>query len=112
MDAVPAQFPLHAPKDADRSEYHRPGESQAGQEAWKTSLGDINLGESMTMAPVLVEGTVLVGNSGGEFGVRGWLAALDAETGKIVWRAYSTGPDKDVLIGASFKPFYAQDREK
>ena len=58
------------------------------------------------------EGKVLVGNSGGEFGVRGWLTALDAATGKIAWRAYSTGPDKDVLIGPRFKPFYAQDRGK
>jgi PQQ-dependent dehydrogenase (methanol/ethanol family) len=51
-----------------------------------------------------------VGNSGGEFGVRGWLTALDVATGKIVWRAYSTGPDKDVLIGPNFKPYYASDR--
>ena len=53
----------------------------------------------MTMAPLVVKDKVLVGNSGGEFGVRGWLTALDAATGKIAWRAYSTGPDKDVLIG-------------
>ncbi len=66
-------------------------------------MGDINLGESMTMAPLVAKGKVLVGNSGGEFGVRGWLAGLDAETGKIVWRAYSTGPDKDVLIGPNFQ---------
>jgi PQQ-dependent dehydrogenase (methanol/ethanol family) len=64
----------------------------------------------MTMAPLVVKGKVLVGNSGGELGVRGWLTALDAATGKVAWRAYSTGPDKDVLIGPSFKPFYAKDR--
>ena len=64
----------------------------------------------MTMAPLVVKGKVLVGNSGGEFGVRGWLTALDAGTGKLAWRAYATGPDKDVLIGPRFKPFYPQDR--
>jgi lanthanide-dependent methanol dehydrogenase len=64
------------------------------------------------MAPLVVKGKVLVGNSGGELGVRGWLTALDAATGKQLWRAYSTGPDKDVLIGAVFKPFYAQDHAK
>jgi PQQ-dependent dehydrogenase (methanol/ethanol family) len=64
----------------------------------------------MTMAPLVVKGKVLVGNSGGEMGVRGWLTALDAKNGKIVWRAYSTGPDKDVLIGPRFKPFYETDR--
>ena len=45
-------------------------------------LGDINIGETMTMAPLVVKGKVLVGNSGGEMGVRGWLTALDAQTGK------------------------------
>ncbi len=85
-------------------------DANTGKEVWKTKLGDINLGESMTMAPLVVKGKVLVGNSGGEFGVRGWLTALDADSGKIAWRAYSTGPDKDVLIGPNFKPFYAADR--
>jgi PQQ-dependent dehydrogenase (methanol/ethanol family) len=87
-------------------------DAKTGKEVWKTKLGDINLGESITMAPIVVKGKVLVGNSGGEFGVRGWLAGVDAETGKIAWRAYSTGPDKDVLIGPNFKPFYEQDRGK
>ena len=83
-----------------------------GKEVWKATLGDINLGESITMAPLIVKGKVLVGNSGGEFGVRGWLTALDAESGKMLWRAYTAGPDKDVLIGAEFKPFYNDDRGK
>ncbi len=87
-------------------------DANTGKEVWKTKLGDINLGESITMAPIVVKGQVLVGNSGGEFGVRGWLTAVDADTGKITWRAYSTGPDKDVLIGPNFKPFYAEDRRK
>ncbi|MEN3334541.1 MAG: lanthanide-dependent methanol dehydrogenase [Blastocatellia bacterium] len=85
-------------------------DAQTGKEVWRTRLGDINKGETMTMAPLVVKDKVLVGNSGGELGVRGWLTALDANTGQIAWRAYSTGPDKDVLIGENFKPFYAQDR--
>ena len=87
-------------------------DAASGAELWRVKLGDIRLGETMTMAPLVVKDKVLVGNSGGEFGVRGWLAALDAATGKTVWRAWSTGPDSDVLIGAEFKPFYAQDRGK
>jgi lanthanide-dependent methanol dehydrogenase len=87
-------------------------DAATGQEVWRTKLGQINKGESMTMAPLVVKGKVLVGNSGGEFGVRGWLTALDAASGRIVWRAYSTGPDKDVLIGPEFKPFYASDKGK
>jgi lanthanide-dependent methanol dehydrogenase len=81
-----------------------------GKELWKTKLGDINIGESITMAPLVVKDKVLVGNSGGEFGVRGWIAALNTQDGKLAWKAFNTGPDKDVLIGPSFKPFY--DTEK
>ena len=64
------------------------------------------------MAPLVVKGKVLVGNSGGEFGVRGWVKALDAKDGHLVWTAYGTGPDRDVLIGPDFKPFYATDKGK
>jgi PQQ-dependent dehydrogenase (methanol/ethanol family) len=85
-------------------------DAQSGRELWHTQLGEIGHGETMTMAPLVVKGKVLVGNSGGEMGVRGALTALDAATGKIAWRAYSTGPDKDVLIGPAFKPFYKGDR--
>jgi PQQ-dependent dehydrogenase (methanol/ethanol family) len=87
-------------------------DAKTGRELWRTKLGEIRKGESMTMAPLFVKGKVLVGNSGGEFGVRGWLTALDAATGRIAWRAYSTGPDSEVLIGPGFKPFYASDRGK
>ncbi|MDR0182144.1 methanol/ethanol family PQQ-dependent dehydrogenase [Lysobacter arvi] len=83
-----------------------------GTELWETQLGDINIGETITMAPMVVKGKVLVGNSGGEFGVRGWLVALDARNGKTAWKAWSTGPDRDVLIGPAFKPYYASERGK
>ena len=85
-------------------------DAATGEERWKTKVGDINLGETMTMAPLAVKDMVLVGNSGGEMGVRGWLKALDVRTGAVRWTAWSTGPDRDVLIGARFKPFYAKDR--
>lgn len=85
-------------------------DANTGKEIWKTRLGDINKGETITMAPLVAKGKVLVGNSGGEMGVRGWLTALDAKTGKIAWRAYATGPDKEVLIGSRFHPYYEKDR--
>jgi lanthanide-dependent methanol dehydrogenase len=85
-------------------------DAESGEEVWKVKLGDINIGETMTMAPLIVRDKVYVGNSGGEFGVRGWLTALDVGSGAILWRAYSTGPDSEVLIGAEFEPFYEQDR--
>lgn len=87
-------------------------DSKTGKELWKTSLGDINMGETITMAPLVVNGKMLIGNSGGEMGVRGWLKAVDIDSGKLLWTAYSTGPDADVLLGPGFKPFYAKDRGK
>ena len=85
-------------------------DAKTGKEIWKTPLADINKGETVTMAPFVVRNKVLVGNSGGEFGVRGWLTALDARDGKIVWKAWSTGADQDVLIHAGFHPFYKRDQ--
>jgi PQQ-dependent dehydrogenase (methanol/ethanol family) len=87
-------------------------DAESGRELWRVKLGDIRKGESMTMAPLVVKGKVLVGNSGADMGVRGWLTALDAATGRTLWRAYSTGPDADVLIGAAFKPPYKDDQGK
>jgi lanthanide-dependent methanol dehydrogenase len=87
-------------------------DADTGQELRKTKLGEINRGETITMAPLVVRDKVLVGNSGSEFGVRGWLTALDANSGRIVWRTYSTGSDAEVLIGSGFKPFYPQDQGK
>jgi PQQ-dependent dehydrogenase (methanol/ethanol family) len=87
-------------------------EAASGKELWRTKVANIRIGETITMAPMIAEGKVLVGNSGGEFGVRGWLIALNLKDGSQAWKAWHTGPDKDVLIGPEFKPFYPQDRGK
>jgi PQQ-dependent dehydrogenase (methanol/ethanol family) len=81
-------------------------DAKTGFEQWAAKTGDINLGETTTSAPLVVKGKVFVGISGGELGIRGRITALDEKTGKIDYIAYSTGPDKDVLIGPDFKPFY------
>ncbi|HEX4440599.1 MAG TPA: methanol/ethanol family PQQ-dependent dehydrogenase [Thermoanaerobaculia bacterium] len=85
-------------------------DAETGKEEWRTKVGYIDHGESITMAPLIVRGNVLVGNSGGEFGVRGRLVALDEKNGKVRWTAWSTGPDRDVLIGPGFHPFYPTER--
>ncbi len=85
-------------------------DGKTGKQIWRVRIGNINTGESITMAPVVADGRVYVGNSGGEMGVRGWITALDEDTGKVSWKAFDTGPDRDVLIGSDFKPFYASDR--
>jgi PQQ-dependent dehydrogenase (methanol/ethanol family) len=87
-------------------------DAATGKEIWRKKIGDIAKGETITMAPLVVKGKVLIGNSGGEMGVRGWLTALDAATGEIAWRGYATGPDRDVLIGPEFRPHYESDQGK
>lgn len=87
-------------------------DANTGKEVWRTLVGDINVGETTTGAPLIVKNIVITGDSGGELGVRGKVVGLDLKTGKVVWTAYSTGPDKDVLIGSGFKAFYAKDQGK
>lgn len=87
-------------------------DARTGKEIWAVKLGDISKGQTMTMAPMAARGKVFVGNSGGEMGIHGWVTALDQNNGKIVWRAYSVGADKDVKIGPRFKPFYPSARGK
>ncbi len=82
-------------------------DAKTGKEVWRIKMDNLETGATMTMAPLIVGNKVFVGNSGGEMGVQGWIAALDVGTGKELWRAYSTGSDKRVLIGADFKPFYS-----
>jgi len=73
-------------------------DAKTGKLLWSVKDGDPKKGETGTSAPLVVKNMVLVGNSGGEFGVRGHMTAYDLDSGKLKWRAYSTGPDKDMLV--------------
>jgi alcohol dehydrogenase (cytochrome c)/quinohemoprotein ethanol dehydrogenase len=70
-------------------------DAKTGKEAWKTLTFDAAKKDdplhrfSITMAPRIVKGKVVIGASGGEFGVRGWIAAFDAKTGKEAWRFHT-----------------------
>jgi lanthanide-dependent methanol dehydrogenase len=75
-----------------------------GAVVWRYKQADPELGQTVTSAPFVIseKDRVIVGVSGGEFGVRGYVTALDLHTGRRVWRAYSMGPDSDTLMGAGF----------
>src|SRR5688572_9381231 len=73
-------------------------DAKTGEEVWKVKNGDAGKGETLTANPVVVKDKIFVGISGGEFGVRGHLTAYNIKDGKQIWRAYSTGPDQDVMI--------------
>jgi len=81
-----------------------------GTQVWKTAIASPTVGEVLTGAPIIVGNNVIVGDSGAELGVRGWIQALNLNNGLPVWKAYNTGPDKDVLIGPKFHPYYAKDQ--
>ena len=65
---------------------------------WRVKNGDPKLGSTNTQAPVVMKDKVITGISGGEFGVRGFIAAYDINDGHLIWKAYSMGPDEDMLI--------------
>jgi alcohol dehydrogenase (cytochrome c) len=64
-------------------------DAKTGKIAWESTVEDWKTGYYMTAAPLVVKGKVLVGVAGGEFGVRGFVQAFDAETGKSAWKTYS-----------------------
>jgi lanthanide-dependent methanol dehydrogenase len=73
-------------------------DAKTGKVAWSVKNGDPSKGETGTSAAMVVKDKVLVGISGGEFGVRGSVTAYGLKDGKQVWRAYSMGPDSDTLL--------------
>jgi PQQ-dependent dehydrogenase (methanol/ethanol family) len=68
-------------------------DAKTGKVLWETQIADPEKGYSETMAPAVVEGKVLIGTNGGEYGVRGFIKAFDAKDGKLLWTFYSI-PEK------------------
>jgi len=73
-------------------------DAKTGKRVWSVKNGEPKFGMTNTNAPIVVKDKVITGISGGEFGVRGFLAAYDIKTGKLAWKGYSMGPDKDTKI--------------
>ena len=64
-------------------------DAATGEKLWDTPLQDNNFGYYITMAPLAIDGKVMVGTSGGELGIRGFVVALDTDTGEELWRTYT-----------------------
>jgi PQQ-dependent dehydrogenase (methanol/ethanol family) len=73
-------------------------DANSGKVVWSVKNGDPKVGAVNTNAPHVFKDKIITGISGGEWGVRGYLAAYDLKTGTMVWRGYSTGPDSEMLI--------------
>ena len=68
-------------------------DAKTGQPAWDVEIADPEKGYSETMSPTVVDGKVLIGTNGGEYGIRGFVKAFDVETGNLVW-TFHTIPEK------------------
>ncbi len=68
-------------------------DAETGKVVWSVQTADKNADYSITGAPLIVKDKVIVGNGGGEFAVRGFISAYDAETGKLDWRFYTVPGD-------------------
>ena len=68
-------------------------DAKTGKPLWSTQIGDPELGYSETMAPVAVDGKILIGTNGGEYGIRGFVKAYSASDGKLLW-TFNTVPEK------------------
>jgi alcohol dehydrogenase (cytochrome c) len=75
-------------------------DAKTGSVIWETQIADPELGYSETMAPTAVDGKILIGTNGGEYGIRGFVRAYDADTGKLVWN-FDTIPDNSVGVWAT-----------
>jgi alcohol dehydrogenase (cytochrome c) len=75
-------------------------DAKSGGVVWQTEIADSSLGYAETMAPTAVDGKILIGTSGGEFGIRGFMRAYDAETGKLIWN-FDTVPETSVGVWAT-----------
>ena len=73
-------------------------DAKTGKVAWSVKNGDPKKGQTGTSAPLVVKDKVLVGTSGGEFGVQCSMTAYDVKDGKQAWKAYSEGPDDQLLV--------------
>jgi lanthanide-dependent methanol dehydrogenase len=73
-------------------------DAKSGKVVWSVVNGDPSKGETNTNAPLVVKDKVITGISGGEFGVRGHVTAYNLKDGKMAWKAYSTGPDQEMLM--------------
>ncbi len=73
-------------------------DAKTGKVLWRANNADPLKGSTVTAAPLVVKDKVIIGVSGGEFGIQGYLSAFDLNSGKLAWRGYSVGPDEAILF--------------
>jgi len=94
-------------------------DTKTGKLLWETQIADPELGYSETMAPVVVDGKVLIGTNGGEYGIRGFVKAFDADSGQLLWTFYTipdTGQEgiwaENDAVGRNMKRDVANEKQQ
>lgn len=86
-------------------------DAETGETRWSMENSDIKVGSTLTIAPYVIKDMVIVGSSGAELGVRGYVTGYDVKTGEQKWRAFATGPDAEIRLAEDFNlanPHYGQ----
>lgn len=73
-------------------------DARTGREIWRVRNADARLGGAVQSAPVVIGDVVVIGMAGWEYGIRGYLSGYRAQNGELLWRAYTTGPDTELLL--------------
>jgi quinohemoprotein ethanol dehydrogenase len=88
-------------------------DARSGKQVWSTMTVDPSKAYTITQAPRVIKGRVVIGNSGAEYGVRGYISAYDAETGKLAWRFYTVPgdpklPPEDPILAKAAKTWHGE----
>lgn len=86
-------------------------DAESGEVLWRQEVVNLDIAETTTTAPLIVDNLAIIGVSGGEYGVRGWVAAFDINTGEPAWKWYNMGPNDEMGLTDRFQPFYDSDRQ-
>ena len=86
-------------------------DAETGEALWRSVGADVTISEHAAGNGIVINDLYIIGNAGGEFGVRGKVSAFDINDGQTQWVMYSMGPDNEVGIGPRFNTFYADDQQ-
>ena len=85
-------------------------DAETGEALWRSVGADVTIREHAAGNGIVIGDLYIIGNAGGEYGVRGKVSAFDIDDGQTQWVMYSMGPNNEVGIGPRFQPFYADDQ--
>jgi len=86
-------------------------DAETGEALWRSVGADVTIREHTAGNGIIIDDLYIIGNAGGEYGVRGKVQAFDIHSGQTQWVMFAMGPDNEVGIGPRFNPFYDDDKQ-